>query len=168
MLTSMTISPLSPRARHGAVCSENGMSVAFRQTGQICAFVCPSPQSSLTTGPRFVETPAMTTLGGYVTGKRGQVCVVPKLSAPQGEKFAHRLGRSFAWGVWKMPTTEQGRWRTHVSGGRHTTLLDNKLSFSSLNNLTIYLTPNNLKIACDEQPHQCPKGDRTIADDDVA
>ena len=27
--------------------------------------------SSLTTGPRFVETPAMTALGGYVTGTRG-------------------------------------------------------------------------------------------------
>ncbi len=36
------------------------------------------PRSSLATGPRFVETPAMTTLGGYVTGTRGQVCVVPK------------------------------------------------------------------------------------------
>jgi hypothetical protein len=43
----------------------------------------------------------MNTLGGYVTGKRGQVCVVPKLSrviafvqnpAPQGEKVAHRSG----------------------------------------------------------------------------
>jgi hypothetical protein len=80
MLISMTISPLSPRAHHGAVCSEHGMSRAFCLAGQICAFVCPSPQSSLTTGPRFVETQAMTTLGGYVTGKRGQVWVVPKLS----------------------------------------------------------------------------------------
>jgi hypothetical protein len=62
--------------------------------------VCQNIPSSLTTGPRFVETPAMTTLGGYVTGKRGQVCVVPKLSrviafvqnpAPQGEKVAHWL-----------------------------------------------------------------------------
>ena len=42
----------------------------------------------------------MTALGGYVTGTRGQVCVVPKLSrvtsfvqnpAPQGEKVAHWL-----------------------------------------------------------------------------
>jgi hypothetical protein len=81
-------------------------------------FVCPSPQSSLTAAPRFVETLAMTTLGGFMTGKRGQVCVVPKLSrviafvqspAPQGEKDAHQLGQSIAWGVWKMPTTEQGR-----------------------------------------------------------
>ncbi len=28
-------------------------------------------KSSLKTGPRFVETPAMTALGGYVTGTRG-------------------------------------------------------------------------------------------------
>ncbi len=56
--------------------------------------------SSLATGPRFVETQAMTTLGGYVTGKRGQVCVVPKTQqgyslvqspAPQGEKVTHWL-----------------------------------------------------------------------------
>ncbi len=41
----------------------------------------------------------MTALGGYMTGTRGQVCVVPKLSrdsfvqnpAPQGEKVAHWL-----------------------------------------------------------------------------
>ncbi len=42
----------------------------------------------------------MIALGGYVTGERGQVCVVPKLSrviafvqnpAPQGEKVAHWL-----------------------------------------------------------------------------
>ena len=73
-------------------------------------FICPSSQSSLMTGPRFVENLAMTTLGGYVTGKRGQVCVVPKTQqgyspvqnpAPQGEKVAHRSGRSLAWGVWK-------------------------------------------------------------------
>ena len=92
--------PLSPRARHGAVCSEHRMSIAFRSAGQICAFGCPSPQSSLTTGPRFAETPAMTALGRNNTGKRGQVCVVPKLSrvidsvqipAPQGEKVAHWL-----------------------------------------------------------------------------
>ncbi len=56
-----------------------------------------SNRSSLTTGPRFVETQAMTTLGGYVTGKRGQVCVVPTTQqgyslvqspAPQEEKVA--------------------------------------------------------------------------------
>ncbi len=45
MLISMTISPLSPCAGHGAVCSEHGMSRAFRGSGQICAFVCPSPQT---------------------------------------------------------------------------------------------------------------------------
>jgi hypothetical protein len=42
----------------------------------------------------------MTTLGGYLTGKRGQACVVPKTQqgyslvqspAPQGEKVAHWL-----------------------------------------------------------------------------
>ena len=58
-------------------------------------------RSSLTTGPRFVETPAMTALGGYMTGTRGQVCVwCQKLSrvnsvvqnpAPQGETVAHWL-----------------------------------------------------------------------------
>jgi hypothetical protein len=64
--------------------------------------------SSLTTGPRFVETPAMTTPRGYVTGKRGQVCVVPKLSrviafvqnpAPQGEKVAH-WSKGGEWGAY--------------------------------------------------------------------
>ena len=35
---------------------------------QTWSFLC---ESSLTTGPRFVETPAMTALGGYVTGTRG-------------------------------------------------------------------------------------------------
>ncbi len=37
-------------------------------------------RSSLATGPRFVETQAMTTLGGYVTGKRGQFVWCQKLS----------------------------------------------------------------------------------------
>ncbi len=36
-------------------------------------------RSSLATGSRFVETPAMTAQSGYMTGTRGQVCVVPKL-----------------------------------------------------------------------------------------
>jgi hypothetical protein len=42
-------------------------------------FIVPTIPSSLATGPRFVETPAMTAQSGYVTGTRGQVCVVPKL-----------------------------------------------------------------------------------------
>ncbi len=44
----------------------------------ILAATEPNGCSSLMTGPRFVETPAMTALGGYVTGTRGLVCVVPK------------------------------------------------------------------------------------------
>jgi hypothetical protein len=57
MLNSMTISPLSPPAHHGAACSENGMSFAFHWTaGQVRTCICPSPQSSLPTEPRFVET----------------------------------------------------------------------------------------------------------------
>jgi hypothetical protein len=75
MLNSTTISPLSPCARHGAACSEHGMSRALHGTGQVCVVVCPSPQSTLATGPRFVQTPAMTALGGYVTGKkRASLC----------------------------------------------------------------------------------------------
>ncbi len=45
----------SPHAHHGAACSENGMTKGFQYFGQAFACICPSLQSSLATGPRFVR-----------------------------------------------------------------------------------------------------------------
>ncbi len=74
---------------------------------QACARVCPSPQSSLATGPRFVETWGMTARGRYVIKESDSLCgaktagfsIPMQTLPPQGEKVAHWSGRSLAWGV---------------------------------------------------------------------
>ncbi len=136
----MPISPLSPPACHGVACSENRMSCAFHWTGQVRTCICPSPQSSLATGPRFIETWAVTAVGGYMTRKRGQVCVVPKLSRvtssmqtllPREKKLPINWDNHWTGEPGKMPTTEQGQWWTHVSDGCRPLFL-NKLPFLCL------------------------------------
>ena len=121
------------------------MSILLPIGGRSWAFVCPSPQSSLTTGPRFVETPAMTALGRYVTGTRGKSLCGAKTQQGQypsakpgspGRKSRPSIGQSLSWGFLKMPTIEQGRWRTHVSGGRQLRPSRNKLPFSLLKHCT--------------------------------
>ncbi len=48
----------SPHAQHGAACTKNGMTEGFQCSGQACPRICPLPQSSLATGPRFARLDA--------------------------------------------------------------------------------------------------------------
>ncbi len=87
----------------------------FSRAGVCC--VCPSPQSSLATGPRFVRLSNTTAWGGYLTRQEGIVCVVPKQQGlvsnckpcSPGRKVAHRSRWSHAWGVWKGETHHGGK-----------------------------------------------------------
>ncbi len=77
---------------------------------QACSCICPSPQSSLTTGPRFIETWGMTAGGRYMTReKRVSLCGTKSQQGLvawckpcfPGWKVAHWLEGSLEWGVWE-------------------------------------------------------------------
>ena len=121
---------------------------------QIWAFVCPSPQSSLTTGPRFVETPAMTALGGYVTGTREQVCVVPKLRRvialcktllPREKKSPIDWDDHRPWEFVECPPQSKGRDGCMHQMGINTALLETNCQYPCWKNPCKMLIPKNTK-----------------------
>ena len=118
----------SPHAHHGAACSKNGMTKWFRFLGQTCAHICPSPQSSLATGPRFIRLEAwlheeVTWLKGGDSlrgAKTAGFSIKVQTPAPQGEKLSidqddHRTGEFGS----ENPPWRRVRWRMLVSSRHH-------------------------------------------------